>query len=153
MVGWLVEVEEEAGSGSSPARNDGEVNQTSHRSLVAWSSLSLSNWKHKHKHGMRTNQKVPPVTALKSMQSSQGRPFLSRHFLGLASAHQPAPSCSRHLMHLPGAISIAQFRNLTKVCLDPASSSASCFSSSLLQRCICHSLFSFPAPSSASFCC
>lgn len=82
------------------------------------------------------------------MQSSQGRPFLSRHFLGLASAHQPAPSCSRHLMHLPGAISIAQFRNLTKVCLDPAS--ASCFS--LLQRSICHSLFFFLAPSSASFC-
>lgn len=41
-VGWLVEVEEEAGSGSSPARNDGEVNQTSHRSLVAWSSLTLT---------------------------------------------------------------------------------------------------------------
>ncbi|KAL7907797.1 hypothetical protein GGI35DRAFT_454804 [Trichoderma velutinum] len=75
------------------------------------------------------------------MQSSQGRPFLSRHFLGLASAHQPAPSCSRHLMHLPGAISIAQFRNLTKVWLDPVSTS--CFS-------VPFSFFLAPSP--ASFC-
>lgn len=136
MAGRWREMEQEAGSGSSPAQHATTARSIRRHTGLWWLGAHYQQSKHKHKHSM-SKSKSSPVAAWKSMQSSQGRRFLSRHFLGLASAHQPAPSCSRHLMHLPGAISIAQFRNLTKVCLDPASSS-----SWLLQRSIL-SLFFF----------